>query len=255
MEKCEIAARKFVEQCEFYNDIEAVFLTGSYAADNADKYSDIDLYIVLNDSVTWRVRGNKHVDGFPVEYFANPIRQIKKYMDSSYNDVRILEINMILNGIVILNRNNTAESLREYCLKKDINNFPELGEFHIKMGLYHIWDNFDELTRAHDNKTADFAMQYYMFIQNIFDFYSRYICSPVPNYHHLYKWLINETYREKFKLPPYRDTTFLGLISGAFDNLAMNAMFVQASTIKDYVFNKINGFDIDNFILKGLCDC
>lgn len=42
MEKWEIAARKFVEQCGLYKDIEAVFLTGSYAAGNADKYSDID---------------------------------------------------------------------------------------------------------------------------------------------------------------------------------------------------------------------
>ena len=37
MEKWEAAARKFIGQCEFYNDIEAVFLTGSYAAGSADK--------------------------------------------------------------------------------------------------------------------------------------------------------------------------------------------------------------------------
>lgn len=255
MEKWEITARKFVKQCEFYSDIEAVFLTGSYAAGNADKYSDIDLYIVLNDSATWRARGNKRVDGFSIEFFANPVRQIKKYIDSSYNDVRILEINMILNGIVILNQNATAENLREYCLGKIINNFPQLGEFSVKMGQYYIWDNFDELTRAYENKTSDFPMQYYMFVKNTFEFYSRYICSPVPDYHHLYRWLTDEAYHEKFKLPPYRDVTFLDLISRAFDQSDIDAIFLHAINIKDYVFNKTNGLNIDDFLLKGPCDC
>ena len=251
MEKWEAVARKFVEQCDFNHDIEAVFLTGSYVAGNADKYSDIDLYIVLNDNVTWRARGNKRIDGFLVEYFANPVRQIKKYIDSAYGNVSIIEINMITYGIVIFDKNSTAESMREYCSLKDINNFPALHEFHIKNGLYKIWDEFDEITRSYDNKTADFTMQYFMFIKDTFDFYSRYIGSPVPNYHHLYKWLTNETYREKFRLPPYRDAIFLDLISGAFDNMDMDAMFLQAGKIKDYVLNKTGGFDIDNFMLKG----
>lgn len=254
MEKWEAAARKFIEQCEFHTDVEAVFLTGSYAVGNADKYSDVDLYIVLSDSCDWRLRGNKLLDdGFRVEYFANPIGQIKKYIDSSYEDVRILEINMILNAIVIFDKNSTAEKLREYCFQKNMSGFPALGEFHIQMGQYHIWDNFDELTRAHNNKTADFTMQYYTFIQSAFKFYSRYICSPIPDYHHLYKWLTDKTYRNNFKLPPYNDESFLELVTEAFNDLDTNTMLLKARNIKDYVFNKVGGFDIDNFALKGPC--
>jgi hypothetical protein len=264
MEKWEAAARKFVGECEFNTDIDAVFLTGSYAAGNADKHSDIDLYIVLNDSCEWRVRGSKLVDGgFRIEYFANPIKQIKNYIDSFYGDVRILEINMILNGIIILNKNSTAEYLQEYCMQKSKDNFPALGGYQVQMGQYLIWDNLDELTRAHENKAADFTMQYYMFIQNAFEFYSRYICSPVPNYHHLYRWLADENYRCNFKLPPYRDVLFLALIKEAFSiadvdavvnadvDMVTDVMYVHAHKIKDYIFNKAGGVDIDNFMLKG----
>ena len=253
MEKWEAAARKFIEQCDFYDEIEAVFLTGSYVAGNADEYSDIDLYIVLNDNLTWRERGNKRIDGFLIEYFANPVWQIKKYIDSSYNNVNIVEINMILNGIVIFDKNSAAESMRKHCLEKDINNFPALHEFHIQTGLYGLWDEYDELTRAYNNKTADFAMQYFVLIKNTFAFYSKYIGSPVPNYHKLYKWLTSETYREGFKLPTYRDSAFLNLILNAFERADMDAMFVQAGKVKDYVFDKLNGFDIDNYKLKGPC--
>jgi hypothetical protein len=160
---------------------------------------------------------------------------------------------MILNGIVILNRNSAADSLREYCLHKSTKDFPALGGYETQMGFYLIWDNFDELTRAHENRTADFSMQYYLFIKNTFDFYSRHICSPVPNYHHLYKWLSDETYRTRYKLPPYRDPAFMDLITGAFSNLDMDVMFMQAGKIKNYVLNKSGGFDVDNFILKGPC--
>jgi len=200
------------------------------------------------------VRGCKRFDGFLVEYFANPMRQIKKYIDSSYNDAQILEINMILNGIVILDNNSAANIMRQYCLQKDLNNFPTLGEFHTKTSLYHIWDGFDELTRAHDNKDVDFVMQYYNLIQKIFYFYSRYICSPVPNHYHLYKWLTNKVYHEKFNLPPYRDTAFLDLVSKSFSVSDMDAMFTQTIKLKDYVFDKTNGIDIDNFLLKSPCD-
>ena len=253
MEKWEAVAKRFIEQCDFINDIEAVFLTGSYAAGNSDMHSDIDLYIVLNENVNWRVRGNKWFDGFRIEYFANPVKQIKAYIDSSYTDVSIQEINMILNGIIIYNKNSTAESLIEYCDQKSKENFPALGDYNVKMGLYQIWDNFDELTRAYENKTADFSMQYYMFIKNAFEFYSRYICSPVPNYHHLYKWLTCLTYQTRYKLPQYNDANFLDLISKSFTIIDSNNMFIQAKEIKDYIFERINGFDIDNFILKGPC--
>ena len=256
MEKWEAAAREFIEQCEFHADIEAVFLTGSYAAGNADEFSDIDLYIVLNDGCDWRIRGSKLFgNGYRIEYFANPIRQVKHYIDSSYKDVRIIEINMILNGIVIVDKNSIAESLRAYCLQKDIANFPALGGFHVRTGQYTLWDNFDELTRAYSDKTADFAMQYYIFIQHAFDFYSRYICSPVPNYHHLYKWLVDETYHNNYKLPPYNDEVFIKLVAASFGNLDMGAMFEQASKTKDYILSKVGGFDVNNFSLKGPLDC
>ncbi|MCL2775217.1 MAG: nucleotidyltransferase domain-containing protein [Oscillospiraceae bacterium] len=255
MENWEIAATDFISQCSFYRDIEAAFLTGSYAAGNADNYSDIDVYIVLNDNISWRERGNKRINGFLIEYFANPTRQIKNYIDSSYNNADCTTINMILNGIILINKNFTADKLIEYCVQKDLNCFPKLAENQIKISLYRIWDNFDELTRAYKNKSNDFTMQYYMFIINTFELYSSYICSPVPNYHHLFKWLTDEKYIKGFGLPSYKDQMFIKEIITSFSCLNIDTMFTQAGVIKTHVINKMNGFDIDNFVLRSECDC
>jgi hypothetical protein len=247
------AAKEFIANCGFSEDISAVFLAGSYAAGNADEYSDIDLYMVLDDGVDWRERGNRLVDGLLIEYFANPMRQIQKYVDSECETVNITTINMILNGVVIFDKNETAKHLREYCLQKDLHNFPKLSEFQLKTGLYGIWHCFDELTRAHNDKTADFDMQYYILLKTAFEFYSRYICSPIPNYTHLYKWLTNRVYRDKFNLPSYKDPAFLDLTLRAFDEMDAGAKLNQASRLKDYIFNKAGGFDINNFTLKSQC--
>jgi len=247
----EVAAKKFVDSCDFKDDIEAVFLTGSYAFGNADDFSDIDLYIVLNDSVDWRQRGNRRIDGFLVEYFANPSRQIKKYIDTNYENVRTTEINMILGGIVIFNKNSAADELIDYCRQKIATDFPEMTEFSIKTGLYFLWCNYDELRRAYAYQTPDFKMQFYRFVQHAFELYSRYICSPVPSYYKLYNWLTNDEYRRKYGLATHKDPDFLELVKSSFENKNTEAMLDLSKTVYAYITDKMGGFDIDNFEFRS----
>jgi len=254
MEKWEMTARDFINSCHFKNDIESVFLVGSHASGNADEFSDIDLYIILSDEVKWRKRGNKRVGGFLIEYFANPMRQIKKYIDSSYPNVELHEVTMILGGIVIFDKNATANELIDYCRQKITSEFPKMNEFNVKTGLYHLWNNYDELNRAYSIEAPDFKMQFYRFIQSAFDLYSRYICSPVPSYHNLYKWLTNSEYFKKYGLPIYNDQKFLEMIKLSLECKNADIMFDIAKVVYAYVANNMGGFDIDNFALHSQCD-
>jgi predicted nucleotidyltransferase len=80
-----IALNKFVNKYKDDKDVEAIFLAGSYAVGNENKYSDIDVYIILNDNANYQERGNILVDDYLIEYFINPVYKIKEYM---YNDKR-----------------------------------------------------------------------------------------------------------------------------------------------------------------------
>jgi predicted nucleotidyltransferase len=251
MENWEQAARHFIEQCDFSREIDAVFLTGSYAAGNADAFSDIDLYIVLNERATYRERGTKRIDGFLVEYFANPVRQIKKYIDSSYGNANMIEINMILNGTVLMDKNSAAEELRAYCREKDIRNFPAADEGYSKMSLYLLWDALDELTRASECKSTDFMMQYYAFVLQAFNFYSRYIRSPIPNNYHLFKWLDDEKYFNRYGLPAHGDPVFSNLVLNALKCTDASFCFDQAGIIYHYIADKLGGLDADNFSMRS----
>jgi len=254
MKKWEQAARSFIDSCSFKDEIEAVFLTGSYAFGNADEFSDIDLFIVLSDDVNWRERGNKLVDGLRIEYFANPLRKIIKYIDDSYTNVRLIEINMILGGSVIFNKNSAAEKAIDYCKQKAMSDFPKMAAFNRITGLYTLWDNYDELQRAYSKQSPDMAMQFYSFIRSAFELYSRYICSPVPGYHKLYRWLTDDGYAQRYGLQAYNDPAFLEMVKPAFGAVCDKAMLDLSKDIYTYVTKKMGGLDIDDFVMRGPCE-
>ncbi|MCL2171414.1 MAG: nucleotidyltransferase domain-containing protein [Defluviitaleaceae bacterium] len=253
MEKWEMAARDFIDSCDFKNDIVAAFLSGSYAFGNADEFSDIDLFIILDDAVDYRERGNRRVDGFIVEYFANPMRQIKKYIEDDMADIGLCDINMIMGGIVIYDKNNAADDARAYCERILENGFAKMSAFNIQMGLYFHWDNFDELRRAHHEQTPDFNMLFHRYIQQAFELYSRYICSPAPSYSKLYKWLSDDGYFNRYGLPPHKDQVFAGLIKQSFELAEAAELFALAEKIYKHVADGMGGFEIENFTLRSSC--
>ncbi|MCL2575026.1 MAG: nucleotidyltransferase domain-containing protein [Defluviitaleaceae bacterium] len=252
MQKWEMAARDFVDNCSFKSDIDAVILTGNYASGNADEFSDVDLDIVLNDNVDWRERGNKRVNGFLIEYFANPVRQIKKYIDDAHNVAQIADINMLLSGIVLFDKNNTVDELIKYCKQKLAEDFPKMSEFHMKMGLYHLWDSFDELGKAYATNSADFTAQFWYFVKYAFEFYSRYKCCPVPNFPKLYRWLTDDSYFNKYGYPVHKDEEFVQMIKRAFECVAdADEMHDLTEEIYHHIVNNMGGFDINDFDLRG----
>ncbi len=253
MEPWKSAANRFLAECPFRSEIEVVYLTGSYAHGMADQYSDIDLYIILNDAVDWRERGNRNVDGFIIEYFANPFRQVKQYIETQHIDGNQITINMILDSIVILDANASADTLREYCLQKLAEPFPELDEASKGVKLYAIWDRFNELERSYHNNSPDFNVQYDQFGIDVIYTYARFLKAPLPPYYHLYRWLTDGQYHQSFSLPLFSDAHFLQLMIRFFTLIGLAERFCLAEEMKTYVMEKMQGFDINQYVFRSPC--
>ena len=90
MEAWEQALQKFLSDWKTNKEVIGVLVCGSYVTGKPSKQSDVDTHIILKPGTTWRERGNKIVDGFLIEYFANPPEQIKHYFKldfaNNYND-------------------------------------------------------------------------------------------------------------------------------------------------------------------------
>jgi len=251
MQTWEIAANEFINTCAFKDDIEAVFLTGSHASGNHDAYSDIDLYILLRDDVDYRERGNKRINGYLIEYFANPLRQIERYIEQSHKDIRPIEIRMVLSGKVIYDINKRAQQLIDYCTAQQQVPYPDMSAFARQNGLYFLWDHFDELSRAFSKHSGDVPMQYFHFIHSAFELYSQYIKAPTTNRSKLYQWFTDKVYFDNYGLPEYADSYFKDLMIKAIECNDFKAQQKIAQTIYDYVHTKMGGIDIDHFELRG----
>ena len=93
-----IALEKFLSDWKDKDKIIGVLVCGSFVTGGASKHSDIDVQIILDNEVTWRERGNKIVDGFLIEYFANPLYRYEGYFEEDYSRNRTVTAHMFATG-------------------------------------------------------------------------------------------------------------------------------------------------------------
>ena len=72
------ALEKFVDRQKKNPNVIAVLVSGSYIHSRPDINSDLDVYVLLKESKT-RERGNTWIEGVEIEYFMNPIEQVRHY--------------------------------------------------------------------------------------------------------------------------------------------------------------------------------
>ncbi len=73
------ALSNFVKGYEKDKNIVGIIVSGSYVHSTLDKNSDLDVYVILKKS-EMQERGNIWINGIEVEYFKEPIKQVKHYL-------------------------------------------------------------------------------------------------------------------------------------------------------------------------------
>ena len=139
------ALNKFLQNYVDEDCFEGALLCGSYASGNQDEQSDIDVQIVTANTEKRRERGNCYIDGFLIEYFINPVRQIERYLEDDYKNGSICNACMFGYGQILYDKNGEMKRLKELSADYLSKSFPEMGEDKRKMDFYHIWDDIDEM--------------------------------------------------------------------------------------------------------------
>ena len=123
--------------------------------------SDIDLHIILSPDVEWRERGNRYVDGFLVEYFANPPGQIRRYFANDFASYSTSSMVQFLTGTIIFDDQGVLGELKQEAAvwksKKHEPLEPSKGEAH----KYALWDALDNLLDCYEAQRADFDFVYH----------------------------------------------------------------------------------------------
>ena len=146
----------FLREWKEREDVIGAMVCGSYVTGHPSPHSDIDVHIILSDEADWRERGNILIDGYLIEYFINPPRQIKKYFEDDYNSLRPHSMVQFLTGKVIFDEYNEIGKLENEArmwLNKEHN---KLNNIAVEMMKYHLWDTLDNLADCYEQDRMDF---------------------------------------------------------------------------------------------------
>lgn len=157
--------RGFVTEYLKDSQVVGALLTGSYATGiKVSKYSDIDLSFVLTDTSSKRKRGNKIVDGYLVEYTADPFRYIRKLFDENRTRGIRHIARKYATGIVLVDRGGVLELQQEAAiiLQQPIPNADD--EKWIEMAKYYLFDQLLNILALEEEHSGGFQFTYFAHI-------------------------------------------------------------------------------------------
>lgn len=225
-------------------------LTGSYATGNNDANSDIDIFIIAKDSINWRERGNKLIDGYLVEYFINPVRQIDKELNESTLDNNMSTVMMFKNSKILYDNFGMVKSLVDKAndkFKQDIDN---ISDYQYKMNCYSVWNSFDELDSKYKNN-EDIDYSYYIFLNETINAYFRNNRIPLLPINKIEKILMNDDFRKRYQLKKLPNKEFLDLLIKCFKEKDYNKKYFDAKDLYIYFMNNSKNFDINDFAVRS----
>jgi len=245
------ALEKFVKEWGRKPEVVGIVVCGSYITGNPTKHSDIDIQIVLKKGCKWRERGNKIIDGFLMEYFANPPERTVKYFEEDWKIRRMITAHMFATGKIILEKNDETKKLVKIAkkyLNKNTNSMPKAK---IELAKYHLFDGLDNLQEIHFKNTPDFNFVYYSLLGKIFDYYSEYAEFPNTQPHKILRFLLKEEDRKKYNIQEFQDSKFVKLFIQAITEKEKSNQLKIAEILVKYVQSKMGGFNISNWKFRS----
>lgn len=250
VEKWKLSLKEFLERYEQDDDVVGAILCGSYANDNYNEYSDIDVYLVMKNSANYQERGNVDSNSYLIEYFKSPVWKIKKNMEDEYNINKLTTANMFAYGKVIYDLDGSVKELQDFALEYIDKPLNGISTRKLYNNNYFIWDNLDELKTSLNENNPQFNFIYYRLLDIVYDSYCEYLGIPKLPKTKIYKILTNEDYRRKYHVFRLPEDEFIKLYINCFEIQKPEVMYKNIENLINYYYKKQGGFNIRTFLLR-----
>jgi hypothetical protein len=251
MEGWQVALDTFLNEWREKKDITGALVCGCFITGNPSKHSDIDVHLLLSDHLEWRERGNKVVDGYLIEYFVNPPRQVRKYFEEDYRDHSSMSMVQFLTGQVLWDRTGSISDLKQEA-RKWIEK-PHEGQSYtvVELRKYAIWDMWDNLQNCAEWDRVDFPFVYMNSLQLLFNYYCEFLMLETIPFYQILAYLSDPGYIEKYLKKPFPDIDFATLYIEAIQVKEETEMKPLFGSLTDHVLQRIGGFKIDGWNLRS----
>lgn len=125
----------------------AVLLFGSVIHGSADKFSDIDIYVILNKAS--RVsRRTVIIDGQRVEILFNTVDEIESYLRNEHRSFNVNVSQMLSESMVLYTKDDAGVKKLINVAKKNCLSKPKISENELMMHCYSVQDYWNKAQRA-----------------------------------------------------------------------------------------------------------
>jgi|HigsolmetaAR203D_1030402.scaffolds.fasta_scaffold03493_5 predicted nucleotidyltransferase len=250
MRHWEDALRKFLAEWLKREDVIGALVCGSHVTGSPSPRSDIDVHIVLTDDSDWRERGNRYVDGFLIEYFANPPRQIRAYFEEDFRDRRTMSHVQFMTGRALFDPHGVVEQLRREAREWKAKTYDEIAPSLIELKKYGLWDAYDNLSDCFESGRRDFDFVYYQSLYLVFDEYCAILNIESIPFYQVTRYLTDPSYLSKYLKSPFPDPAFARLFMAAVEERDRGKKPEAFRLLVEHVFRKTGGFDIDGWKVR-----
>lgn len=241
---------KFIKTFEHKSDIVGILACGSFVTGNPTSHSDLDVHIILAESVDYRVRGNKIVDGLLIEYFANPPRQIRSYFKEDYEEISLMSQTQFATGEIILDTTGIVAELKKEAVEMISDAFKDIQPANHGLIKYGIWDMLDDLQDLYENERPEFDFIYYANLDQLISIYMQQIKQPY-NKKVILGQITSDIVRKKYLLNELPDELVKNLIQTCITATNKKDRIDSYETLTNLVLDLMGGFEIDGFTFKS----
>ncbi|MBF8280530.1 MAG: NTP transf 2 protein [Candidatus Magasanikbacteria bacterium] len=159
-----------IEQYKRDKNVLGILLFGSVARNKFDKYSDVDIYILLNKRGKFS-RNNFVKNGVRVDIILNTIKEAKEYLKEDRNNLRRITSHMLAYGRILFQRQRNLEKIQTIA-KNILKLKTKYKNSEVLMHKYSIDDFWGEVQR--DIQKRDylaFGLDSHLLVNNIIELF------------------------------------------------------------------------------------
>jgi len=249
-QRWEAAVARFIGPWRARREVVGALVAGSRAYGLADRYSDIDVHIVMANRVKWRERGIRKVGGYLVEYFANPLRMYPKYyQEGSHGGSRGIAT-MFGYGRVLFDKDGSMRRMRKWARRVLRKPLARSGRGEREGAKYYLWATADGLASLRDRRSPGFWYAYYVGLDRVIESYRAFVGGETPGEDKMWQLLTSAKFRRAHRMAPFRDQRFTAMVKRCMRAKNPAAATRDFSRLVAHVQGRMGGFEIDGWKLR-----
>ncbi|MGE7752468.1 nucleotidyltransferase domain-containing protein [Lysinibacillus fusiformis] len=245
------ALETFLNDWQGRDEVVGALVCGSYVTGHPSERSDIDVHIILSNDVKWRERGNQIVDGFLIEYFANPPGQIRRYFQDDFNKHRTMSMVQFQTGQILFDYTGIINELKLEAYAWQEKNYETINKTVLELKKYGLWDMLDNTKDCYEQKRGDFIFVYHHALATLFMEYGQFLnVDTIPTYQ-IHAYLVDPIYLQKYMKSAFPDEHFKQMFLHALKESNTEQMLESLEALVSYVLKQMGGFCIDDWHVKS----